>query len=126
MTAVIAALSRELMYVWEHGRRWERVEAPCPVWSGVINGSEVLLVVSGMGQEAATRAVRWVLSVGQASSPVPESRTGRMPVQRAISLGFAGALTDLPIGTLIDAFSPAECTNYFAAAGYDASERIPL
>jgi transposase len=25
------------------------------------------------------------------------------------------------IGTLVDAFSPAECTNYFAAAGYDAT-----
>jgi transposase len=25
------------------------------------------------------------------------------------------------IGTLVDAFSPAECANYFAAAGYDAT-----
>jgi transposase len=25
------------------------------------------------------------------------------------------------IGTLVDAFSPAECTNYFAAAGYDVT-----
>ncbi|HEV2605761.1 MAG TPA: IS630 family transposase, partial [Microvirga sp.] len=25
------------------------------------------------------------------------------------------------IGTLVNAFSPAECTNYFAAAGYDAT-----
>ena len=25
------------------------------------------------------------------------------------------------IGRLIDVFTPAECTNYFAAAGYDAT-----
>ncbi|NJO55901.1 MAG: IS630 family transposase, partial [Rhodospirillales bacterium] len=25
------------------------------------------------------------------------------------------------IGTLVDLFEPAECTNYFAAAGYDAT-----
>jgi hypothetical protein len=27
------------------------------------------------------------------------------------------------IGNLIDSFTPQECANYFAAAGYDASER---
>lgn len=30
------------------------------------------------------------------------------------------------IGCLVDALKPAECTNYFAAAGYDAPERNTL
>ena len=31
-----------------------------------------------------------------------------------------------PIGRILDTFTPAECANYFAAAGYDPTDRIPL
>jgi nucleoside phosphorylase len=124
LTAVIAALEREVMYVWPHGRGWKRIEAPCLAWRGEIDGSDVLIIVSGMGEAAVTRAVRWLLAVpvGQASLPanhsprpqltanVPGGRcasagkdacpTGKPP--HVFSIGFAGALTDVPIGTLID------------------------
>lgn len=89
LTAVVAALSRELMYLWPHGRGWRRVPSSYPAWRGQAEGRELLVVASGMGRQAAARAARWLLLSGQ-------------PVAEIISIGFAGALTELPIGTLIE------------------------
>ena len=87
MIAVVAALRRELMYVWRRMRDVSRLPvAPCPAWSGTLGGRRLLVVASGMGEAAATQAMDWVLAQG---------------VGCVLSVGFAGACGELGIGELI-------------------------
>ena len=91
LIAVVAALRRELMHLWGRLRGASRLrEAPCPCWRARLGGQGLLLLASGMGEKAATRAADWVL--------------GQKPT-RVLSVGFAGACGALGIG---DLFIPGE------------------
>ena len=89
LTCVVVALGREAMYF----RRWLTrpravPAAPCPVWTATGPAGDILLVRSGMGGEAARRALAWVLP--------------RLAPARVLSAGFCGALADeLPVGAVV-------------------------
>jgi nucleoside phosphorylase len=87
LTGIIAALRREVMYLWGLGPGWRRDGS---AWAGSINGREVLLLISGMGKSAALSATRTLLNHQPAC---------------VLSIGFAGALGDLPVGAVL---GPAE------------------
>jgi len=84
LTAVLFALRRE-------GRYWAypaaRVPgAPCPAFD---TSGEILTLYTGIGQEAAGRAIDWLL-------------TARPGVKRVISAGFCGALAEgLRVGDVV-------------------------
>jgi adenosylhomocysteine nucleosidase len=89
LTCIVVALAREAMFF----RRWlgrprAVPAAPCPAWAAPGPGGDVLLIHSGMGGEAARRALDWALA--------------RFAPTRVLSAGFCGGLAeDLPVGAVV-------------------------
>jgi transposase len=52
-------------------------------------------------------------------NPIENAFAKLKAMLRKAAARTVGALWDT-IGRIVDAFTPAECTNYFAAAGYNA------
>jgi nucleoside phosphorylase len=100
LTCVLFALDREAMFFCRGFSRRQAVmgmtrsirPAPCRGWLGKRDGREVLVLVTGMGGEAALGALDWALH--------KENPIGR--ICRVISAGFCGALVEtLAVGSLI-------------------------
>ncbi len=87
LTAILFALTREARPFLRRQRVTRRIKnAPCPAWWV---GESVVVLCTGMGGEAAGRALDW------ARQAFPE-------IQQVVSAGFCGALVDsLHIGDLV-------------------------
>ncbi len=85
-TCVLLALAREALFLRPRASRRLR-QGPCPAWLGQSPAGPLLLVQSGMGAQAALRALDWAL----------QRRPGRVVVA-----GFCGGLDErLEVGALL-------------------------
>jgi adenosylhomocysteine nucleosidase len=89
VTAVLlAALSQEVQPFLRRIKARRLPGGDLPVWEFVSQTGKGVVALSGMGEDAATRAAAWVLE--------------RYQPQVFISLGFGGALTpELPLGAVV-------------------------
>jgi adenosylhomocysteine nucleosidase len=87
--AVLAAVHSEISPLIKSGARRARQGGDSfSAWEGSLNGSNLLLVLTGMGRRRAAEAARLVLD--------------RRPVSMLLSVGFCGALSaDLRVGDLV-------------------------
>lgn len=70
--------------------------------------------------EAAGSSLRYLPPYSPDFNPIENAFAKLKALLRKAAERTVGALWDR-IGILLDAFSPAECANYFTAAGYDAA-----
>ncbi|TDR85296.1 transposase [Enterovirga rhinocerotis] len=70
--------------------------------------------------EAAGASLRYLPPYSPDFNPIENAFAKLKALLRKAAERTVGALWD-KIGLLIDAFTPAECANYFTAAGYDAT-----
>ena len=70
--------------------------------------------------EAAGASLRYLPPYSPDFNPIENAFAKLKALLRKAAERTVGALWDR-IGTLLHAFTPAECANYFAAAGYDAA-----
>ena len=70
--------------------------------------------------EAAGASLRYLPPYSPDFNPIENAFAKLKALLRKAAERTVAALWDR-IGTLLDAFTPAECANYFAAAGYDAA-----
>src|ERR1700752_2123236 len=78
-TALLFALRRESAPFRRRCKNLVSITGgPCPAWQTTIQGRNILVVESGIGSAAASRAVTWLLN--------------NYCVNRVIAAGFAGAL----------------------------------
>jgi transposase len=70
--------------------------------------------------EATGASLRYLPPYSPDFNPIENAFAKLKALLRKAAERTVGALWD-KIGTLLDAFTPTECTNYFAAAGYDAA-----
>ena len=70
--------------------------------------------------EAAGASLRYLPPYSPDFNPIENAFAKLKALLRKAAERTVGALWTR-IGTLLDAFTPAECANYFAAAGYDAT-----
>jgi adenosylhomocysteine nucleosidase len=89
LPCVLFALRREALFFWKNASNTRRIPSSVPTWCCEYFGSPILVVETGVGQQAMARAL-----CGLFANLI---RPGRM-----ISLGFSGALQPgLSVGDLI-------------------------